>query len=80
MRSESSWGNGKMKTTQTIELSNEERETLEKALSLIDQMADVVDDTMENVFEYFAVNSDPTEGKGYCVKSVHDIAEMRGDV
>lgn len=69
-----------MKVTQTIELSDSERITLEKALSLIDQMADVVDDTMESVFEYFVVNSDPTEGKGYCVKPVHDIAEMRGDV
>jgi hypothetical protein len=66
-----------MKVTKTIELSNDERETLEKALSLIDQIADVVDDTMESVFEYFVVNSDPTEGKGYYVKSVHDITEMR---
>ena len=66
-----------MKTTQTIELSDDERKTLEKALSLIDQMADVVDDTMESVFEYFVVNSDPTEGKGYYVKPVHDITEMR---
>ena len=69
-----------MKTTQTIELSNEERETLEKALSLIDQIADVVDDSMESVFEYFVVNSDPTEGNGYYVKPVHDMAEMRGEV
>ena len=69
-----------MKTTQTIELSNEERETLEKALSLIDQIADVVDDSMESVFEYFVVNSDPTEGKGYYVKPVHDMAEMRGEI
>ena len=69
-----------MKVTQTIELSDGERETIEKALSLIDQIADVVDDTMESVFEYFVVNSDPTEGKGYRVKPLHDIAEMRGDV
>jgi hypothetical protein len=66
-----------MKTTQTIELNDDERATLEKALSLIDQIADVVDDTMESVFEYFVVNSDPTEGKGYYVKPVHDITEMR---
>lgn len=69
-----------MKTTQTIELNDDERATLEKALSLIDQIADVVDDTMESVFEYFVVNSDPTEGKGYYVKPLHDIAEMRGEV
>ncbi len=68
-----------MKTTQIIELSDNERVTLEKALSLIDQIADVVDDTMESVFEYFLVNSDPTEGKGYYVKPVHDIAKMRGE-
>jgi hypothetical protein len=66
-----------MKTTQTIELNDDERATLEKALALIDQIADVVDDTMESVFEYFVVNSDPTEGKGYYVKPVHDITEMR---
>lgn len=69
-----------MKTTQTIELSQGERETIEKALSLIDQIADVVDDSMESVFEYFVVNSDPTEGKGYYVKPLHDIAEMRGEI
>ncbi len=69
-----------MKVTQTIELSDSERITLEKALSLIDQIADVVDDSMESVFEYFVVNSDPAEDKGYYVKPVHDIAEMRGDV
>lgn len=68
-----------MKVTQTIELSDDERITLEKALSLIDKIADVVDDTMENVFEYFVVNSDPTEGKGYYVKPLHDITEIKGE-
>lgn len=68
-----------MKVTQTIELSDSERITLEKALSLIDQIADVVDDSMESVFEYFVVNSDPTEGKGYKVKALHSIKEIRGE-
>lgn len=68
-----------MKTTQTIELSDDERLALSKALRLIDQISDVVDDTMANVFDYFVDNSDITEDGHYSVKALHNIEEMRGE-
>ena len=69
-----------MKTTQTIELSDGERVALSRALKLIDQISDVVDDTMANVFDYFVDNSDITEDGYYSVKALHNIEEMRGTV
>jgi hypothetical protein len=68
-----------MKTVQTIELSEAERLTLSKTLRLIDQISDVVDDTMESVFNYFVDNSDITEDGSYSVKALHNIEEMRGE-
>lgn len=68
-----------MKATQTIELSEAERITLSKTLKLIDQISDVVDDTMANVFDYFVDNSDITEDGYYSVKALHNIEEMRGE-
>lgn len=68
-----------MKTTQTIELSDDERLTLSRALKLIDQISDVVDDTMANVFDYFVDNSDITENGHYSVKALHNIKEIRGE-
>lgn len=65
-----------MKTTQTIELNDDERATLEKALYLIDQISSVVDIRMEDVFEYF-IGSDLTEDGHYIVKELHYIEEMR---
>ena len=69
-----------MKTTQTIELSEAERLALSKTLRLIDQISDVVDDTMASVFDYFVDNSDITEDGFYSVKALHNIEEMRGEV
>jgi hypothetical protein len=67
-----------MRTVQTIELSDDERLVLSKALRLIDQISDVVDDTMVNVFDYFIDNSDLTDDGYYSVKALHNIKEMRG--
>jgi hypothetical protein len=67
-----------MKAVQTIELSDDERLVLSKALRLIDQISDVVDDTMVNVFDYFIDNSDLTDDGRYSVKALHNIKEMRG--
>ena len=67
-----------MKAVQTIELSDDERLVLSKALRLIDQISDVVDGTMIDVFDYFIDNSDITEDGHYSVKALHNIKEMRG--
>jgi hypothetical protein len=66
-----------MKATQTIELSDDERLVLSRALKLIDQISDVVDDTMESVFNYFVDKSDLTDDGHYSVKALHNIEEMR---
>jgi hypothetical protein len=68
-----------MKTVQTIELSDDERLVLSKALRLIDQISDVVDDTMVSVFDYFIDNSDLTDDGYYSVKALHNIKEIRGE-
>jgi len=65
-----------MKTVQTIELSDNERLVLSRALKLIDQISGVVDDTMESVFNYFVDNSDITEDGHYSVKALHNIKEI----
>ena len=68
-----------MKTTQTIELSDDERETLEKALYLIDQIWKVTDAPMADIFEYFTVDSDLTADGHYKVKALHSIKEIMGE-
>ena len=68
-----------MKTTQTIELSNEERKTLENALYLIDQIWKVTDAPIADIFEYFTVNSDLTADGHYKVNALHSIREIRGE-
>lgn len=67
-----------MKVVQTIELSDDERLVLSKALRLIDQISDVVDNSMVDAFDYFVDNSDITEDGYYLVKALHNIKEMRG--
>ena len=69
-----------MKTVQTIDLSNDERETIEKALYLIDQIWKVTDVSLADIFEYFAETSDLTTDGHYSVKALHNIEEMKGTV
>ena len=66
-----------MKTTQTIELNNNERLTLGKALKIMDEVSNIVGIPMVDVFEYFAGVSDSTDDGHYEVKALHYIAEMK---
>ena len=68
-----------MKTTQTIELDDDERAVLGKALYLIDQIWKVTDAPMADIFEYFTVNSDLTADGHYKVNALHSIKEIRGE-
>lgn len=68
-----------MKVTQTIELSDGERETIEKALYLMDQIWKVTDSPMADIFEYFVVNADLTADGHYKVKALHSIKEIKGE-
>ena len=68
-----------MKTTQTIELSNDERETLEKTLYLMDQIWKVTDVSLADAFEYFIETSDLTADGHYKVKALHSIKEIKGE-
>lgn len=65
-----------MKAVQTIELSDDERLVLSKALRLIDQISDVTNISMCEVFDYF-LDSETDDGH-YSVKALHNIEEMRG--
>ena len=65
-----------MKAVQTIELSDDERLVLSKALRLIDQISDVTNISMCEVFDYFLDSE--TEDGYYSVKALHNIEEMRG--
>ena len=65
-----------MKAIQTIELSDDERVILQKALYLIDQISDVTNIGMCEIFDYF-LDSETDDGH-YSVKALHNIKEMRG--
>ena len=67
-----------MKAVQTIELSDDERLVLSKALRLINQISDVTNISMCEVFDYF-LDSETDDGQ-YSVKALHNIEEMRGEV
>ena len=66
-----------MKTVQTIELSDDERTVLEKALHLIDRISDTTNVSMSDIFDYFVDNSDLTDVGRYIVKPLHNIEDMR---
>ena len=66
-----------MKTVQTIELSDDERTALEKALHLIDRISDTTNVSMSDIFDYFVDNSDLTYAGRYIVKPLHNIEDMR---
>jgi hypothetical protein len=68
-----------MKVTQTIELNDKERLAIARALKIIDEISDIVDAPMVDVFDYFAVNSDLTAVGQYSVKNLHSIKEIRGE-
>ena len=66
-----------MITTQTIELNTSERLTLQKALSLIDDIAETANTSRENVINYLYEVAEIGDTREYLIKAVHDISEMK---
>ena len=69
-----------MLTTQTIELNDNERLTLQKALGIIDDIATIANTSVDNVFEYLCEVAEIAENKGkheYFIKALHDIYAMK---
>ena len=67
-----------MITTQTIELNDSERLTLQKALGIIEEIATIASTSISNVLDYLY---DVAESKGdyeYNVKAIHSIDEIKG--
>ena len=69
-----------MLTTQTIELNDKERLTLQNALGIIDDIATIANTSVDNVFEYLFEVAEIAETKGkheYFIKALHNIYEMK---
>lgn len=65
-----------MKVTQTIELNDEERLTVQRFLYLTDQISDISGRTMDDVFNYFASKSELIDGNRYSFSGLVQIAEI----
>lgn len=65
-----------MKVTQTIELNDEERLTVQNFLYLTDQISDISGRTMDDVFNYFARESELIDGERYSFSGLVQIAEI----
>ena len=68
-----------MITTQTIELNDHERITLQEALSIIDDIAETANTSRENVIDYLYEVAETEIGgvREYLIKAVHDISEIK---
>lgn len=68
-----------MITIQTIELNTSERITLQKALSIIDDIAKAANTSRENVIDYLYEVAETEIGgvREYLIKAVHDISEIK---
>ena len=65
-----------MRTTHTIELSTSEILTLQKALSIIGDIAATANTSVDNVFEYLYEVAE-IKGSEYSLKPVHDINKIK---
>lgn len=66
-----------MITTQTIELNDNERLTLQKALGIICDMSAIANTSASNVFEYLCEVAETKDNREYSIKALHDIYEMK---
>ena len=67
-----------MTTTQTIKLDDSERLALQKALFIIDNLAEIAEVSMESVFDYlFKVAVFKEDYREYHIKAIHIIDEIR---
>ena len=64
-----------MKTTRTIELTDEEREIVSKFLKITDDISTIAGCSMCEVFEYFADTAD-LNGDEYSIRRLHQIDDI----
>lgn len=68
-----------MITVQTIQLNDDERLALQKALGIIDKISDVAEVSMESVFDYFVDVAEIKDDYEYYIESLHNIEEIKGE-
>lgn len=72
-----------MKAVQTIELNEDERLVLIRALKLVGQIATVTDIAMNDIFDYFVDNYISklglTENELSLIEALHNVEDMRGE-
>lgn len=66
-----------MITKQTIELNDNERLALQKALGIIDNIAEIVEVSMDSVFDYICKVAVSEDDREYYIKAIHNIAEIK---
>lgn len=66
-----------MEITQTIKLSDGERETLNEALGIIDKISDTANCSMSDVFTYLVSNSTFNGVSAFNVDDIVQIADLR---
>lgn len=65
-----------MKVTQTVELTDKERLTVQNFLHLTDQISDISGRSMSDVFTYLAEHSELIEDERYSFSGLIQIAEI----
>lgn len=65
-----------MKVTKTIQLSDEERQIVEKALGLIDEMSESANNSMVNVFNHLTEISELVDDFKYSAPNTIYIDEI----
>ncbi len=68
-----------MTTVQTIQLDDSERLALQRTLGIIDRVSELARVSKENVFKYFWNVADIKGDYVFCIKSLHNIEEIRGE-
>lgn len=66
-----------MTTTQTIELNDKERLTLQNALGIMYDIAAIANTSVDNVFEYLCEVAEVKGNREYSLKALHNIYEMK---
>lgn len=65
-----------MKITRTIELSDNDRLTVQRFLKLTDEISDIAGCSMDDVFMYFGDKAELTNEGEYIIESLHQIADI----
>lgn len=65
-----------MKITQTIELDDKERSTIQNFLKITDDISNIVGCDLEDVFNYFVDKADITDDNEFRISTLHQISDI----